>query len=108
MYKFTSESLIFSFEDLKYRLPQINKEIKCVNIRPLSKTWFRKVSFLIRNDKISYEKFVIIHNKKFGLKILKALVVQHAFFLILKPFFDEYLFFTPSFFPEYSHSFSKY
>jgi hypothetical protein len=98
--KITSEFLFFSFENLKYRNPILNKSIISYKILPLSKNWFVRISFLIRMNKISYTKFYS-SNEQITVKSLKMSIIKNAFFLILKSYFGEYLSWTSFYFSEY-------
>lgn len=99
--KMKAEFLFFAWEDLKSRALNYKHGKFCNSVRPPSKPWFLKTSYLILHGKILYSKFLCTGNSSISLKFLKSLIIQNSFFLILKPFFDEYIFLNASYISKY-------
>lgn len=99
--KLTADFLFFSWQALNKNI-LITKQLNCPYVvRPPSRAWFLKVSSLIRCGRIFYDKFIFNVHSDSSLRCLRASIIQNSIFLIVKPFFDEYLFFNTSYFSEY-------
>lgn len=92
----TVEFLFFSWEDLKSKALKSGLIKNHSSVRSPSKSWFLKMSFLLLHNRLVYNKFLEIDTSKNTLKLIKAIIIQNSFFLMLKPFFDEYLFLKTS------------
>lgn len=99
--KLTPEFLFFVWQRLKLRNFTTNSSYLCFRIPPISKDWFYKISFLIRSNKAFYKRFITSSDNEITVRNSKSYIIQIGFFLILKPFFDEYLSFNTSYFSEY-------
>lgn len=99
--KFTFELLYFVWKNLslkrfKFRTIYLSKE-KINKSIPFS--WLKRVVYLVNKGKFKYfmyfTKFSYAQNcLKKSLKILKFSILETAFFLILRPFFSDYLSFN--------------
>lgn len=99
--KFTSKFLLLSWEELKYKYLLYARGNDSFLVRPPSKNWFIKVSYFIRCGKLSYKSFGLKSKVKITIRSVKASIINYSFFLLIKPFFDEYLFFNKFYFMEY-------
>lgn len=95
----TSELLVLCWRDLLIK----EKNSNCIYnnkrrfFEPLSKNWFKKTSYLISTGNFNYKIF----NEKLSLakhpytknllKKLKLLIIQNAFIVVLRVYFNNYL-----------------
>ena len=86
----TPEFLFFSWNDLKK-----NKELYygfsyVTTVKPISKLWFSKVSYLIQKGRFVYKNkknLFLLKSSKKTVEGLKIQILENAFFLVMQPYF---------------------
>lgn len=89
----TSELLVLCWRDLLIKEKDYNSiySNKIRFFEPLSKNWFKKTSYLIRNGNFNYKIFdEKLSLSKNLLKKLKLLIIQNAFIVVLHVYFNNY------------------
>jgi len=93
----TSELLILCWQDLLAKEKDFNTGYNNKRFfEPLSKNWFTKTSYLISSGNFNYKIFnenlslSKYSSSKSLLKKLKFLVIQNAFLVVLRVYFDNY------------------
>nr|YP_009540959.1 maturase [Discoplastis spathirhyncha]AYQ93474.1 maturase [Discoplastis spathirhyncha] len=92
----TNEDFLFySWIDLKKMSECFINFYSIKYLKPISKVWFKKFSFLIKSNKIKYKKERVIKFNDFFLKnscikISRFAVLQNAIIIATLPFFEKY------------------
>lgn len=91
----TDNFLLYSWNELKMNKQKLCDFSKIESSRPISKSWFKRTSYLIQKGSYSYVSIKNIARKnnlnfksKF-LRTLKTKILENAFFLILKFYYFE-------------------